>query len=153
VTSPPLPPDVAHAIHALGDVLPEHTQLVSEPDNAEYGAFTTLPVGTRLRVAKLTPTKSGLFVTVWHRSADGSTAPHRSDDGTQRLVVIVRDGTNFGAFIFPLSTLKDRGIVSVDGIGGKRGFRVYPPWSQTTSRQAQSTQRWQGEHFYPLEPR
>ncbi|QYH34634.1 MepB family protein [Salinibacterium sp. M195] len=152
VTTAPLHPDVAYAIQELGELLPETTPLAPEPDNAEYGAFTTAPAGTRFRVAKLTPTKPGLFVTVWRRASDGTTQPLRSDDGTQNLVVIARDGNNHGAFIFPLSTLIAHGIVSVDGHGGKRGFRVYPPWADTRNRQAQSTQEWQCEHFQPFSP-
>lgn len=150
MTTAPLHPEVAHAIRSLGDLLPDSAQLVAETNNAEYGAFTTIPARTRYRVAKLTPTKPGLFVTVWRRHPDGTTQPFRSNDGTQQLVVIVRDDTNFGAFIFPLSTLIARDIVSVDGHGGKRGFRVYPPWADTRSRQAQSTQQWQCKHFQPL---
>ncbi|MGV8852458.1 MAG: MepB family protein [Rhodoglobus sp.] len=150
MTTALLHPDIAHAIRSLGNLLADSTRLVAEPDNAEYGAFTTIPTHTRYRVAKLTPTKPGLFVAVWRRHTDGTTQPFRSNDGTQQLVVIVRDGNDSGAFIFPLSTLVARGIVSVDGHGGKRGFRVYPPWADTRNRQAQSTQQWQCEHFQPL---
>ncbi|WP_010205323.1 MepB family protein [Salinibacterium sp. PAMC 21357] len=153
MTAAALHPDVDHAIHSLGDALPEHDQLVPEPDNAEYGAVTTLPAATRFRVAKLTPTKPGFFVTVWRRDADGTTQPFPSDDDTQHLVVVTRDSNSFGAFVFPLRVLVARGIVSVDGHGGKRGFRVYPPWADTRNRQAQNTQRWQCEHFHPLSGR
>lgn len=41
--------------------------------------------------------------------------------------------------------------MSVDGAGGKRAFRVYPPWVTTTSRQATGTQAWQLDHFLPLD--
>ncbi|MEL0627700.1 MepB family protein [Salinibacterium amurskyense] len=148
MTTAPVHPDVAHVIRILGDALPEHDQLVAEPDNAEYGAVTTLPAATRIRVAKLTPTKPGFFVTVWRRDTDGTTQPFPSDDGTQHLVVVTRDSNGFGAFVFPLSVLIARSIVSVDGRGGKRGFRVYPPWADTRNRQAQDTQQWQCEHFH-----
>ncbi|WP_447522890.1 MepB family protein [Salinibacterium sp. NYA9b] len=150
VTTAPLHPDVARAIHDLGDVLPQYAQLVVEPDNAEYEAVTTLPAATRFRVAKLTPTKPGFFVTVWRRDTDGTTQPFPSDDGTQHLVVVTRDSNGFGAFVFPLSVLIVRGIVSDGGRGGKRGFRVYPPWADTCNRQAQNTQQWQCEHFHLL---
>ena len=148
MTTAPLHPDVAHAIRTLGDALLEHDQLVAEPDNADYGAVSTLPAATRFRIAKLTPTKPGFFVTVWRRDTTGTTRPLPSDDGTQHLVVVTRDSNGFGAFVFPLSALIAHGIVSVDGHGGKRGFRVYPPWADTRNRQAQDTQRWQCEHFH-----
>lgn len=38
-------------------------------------------------------------------------------------------------------------MVSDDGAGGKRGFRVYPPWVTTTNGQAARTQTWQLDHF------
>ncbi|WP_246837304.1 MepB family protein [Salinibacterium sp. UTAS2018] len=108
------------------------------------------PAASRFRVAKLTPTKPGFFVTVWRRDTDGTTQPFPSDDGTQHLVVATRDSNGFGAFVFPLSVLIVRGIVSDGGRGGKRGFRVYPPWADTRNRQAQNTQQWQCEHFHLL---
>ncbi|MGV8859014.1 MepB family protein [Rhodoglobus sp.] len=150
MTTAPLHPDIAHAIRSLGNLFPDSTQLVAEPDNGVYGAFTTTPAHTRYRVAKLTPTKPGLFVAVWRRHTDGTTQPFRSNDGTQQLVVVSRDSSGFGAFVFSLSVLIARGIVSVDGHGGKRGFRVYPPWADTRNNQAQNTQQWQCEHFHLL---
>ncbi len=59
-------------------------------------------------------------------------------------------GSGFGAFVFPSEVLASRGVVAVDGAGGKRGFRVYPPWSEVTSPQAATTQRWQCASFLPL---
>ena len=41
----------------------------------------------------------------------------------------------------------EHGITSVAGAGGKRGFRVYPPWSPTDNAQAIRTQKWQGAYF------
>jgi hypothetical protein len=140
-------PDVSAAMSELGCTSP-----VVEPDNAEYGAVLCRsgagPV--RLRVAKVTPTKVGLFVTVWQRAADGSTRPFPSDDGVDLLVVVVRQGERVGRFAFSKTALVEHGIVSVDGGGGKRGFRVYPPWSQTSNPQARRTQAWQGRYFAAL---
>ncbi|MCP1411545.1 MepB family protein [Paenarthrobacter sp. A20] len=147
-------PDVAEAqqlMHMLGR---ECSLPVPEEDNAEYGAATATS-GTaliRFRVGKLTPTKVGLFVAVWRRSAAGGTEPFPADgpsaDPGDTLVVSAREAENSGHFVFPLSALVDHGIGSVDGIGGKRGFRVYPPWSLTSNRQARKTQGWQSEYFH-----
>lgn len=101
----------------------------------------------RVRVGKLTPTKVGLFVAVWRRAADGSTEPFPADDAVGTLVVTAREGDQSGHFAFPASALVEHGIVSVDGVGGKRGFRVYPPWSATANRQAKLTQQWQCGFF------
>ena len=128
------------------------TSPVVEPDNAAYGAVICRAEegAVRLRVGKATPTKVGLFVTVWERAPDGPTRPFPNDDGVDLLVVVVREGERAGRFAFPKTALVEHGIVSVDGVGGKRGFRVYPPWSQTSNPQARGTQAWQGRFFAAL---
>ncbi|WUD62845.1 MepB family protein [Nocardia sp. NBC_00511] len=121
-------------------------------ENAEYGAFVSR-VGrgsARFRVGKLTPKKVGMFVTVWKRAADGSTEPFAAEDGTDLLVITVREGQHVGQFAFPKNALVEHDIVSVEGRGGKRGFRVYPPWSATRNRQAMRTQQWQCDYFLDL---
>ncbi|WP_433191765.1 MepB family protein [Nocardia sp. CA-107356] len=126
---------------------------VPEADNAEYGAFVS-SVGrgsVRFRVGKLTPAKVGAFVTVWKRAEDGSTEPFACIDGIDLLVISVREGPYFGQFVFPKTALVTHGIVSVDGRGGKRGFRVYPPWSVTKNSQAKRSQKWQCNYFLELD--
>ncbi|WP_239086181.1 MepB family protein [Streptomyces parvus] len=49
--------------------------------------------------------------------------------------------TKVGQFVFPRDALCERGIVSRNGVGGKRGFRVYPPGAVTTGRQARGAER------------
>ena len=124
-----------------------------ESDNAEYRAFQFRVGGRRIRsrAARVTPTKSGLFVAVWRRASDGSTRPHESEDGVEVLVITVRDTGNFGQFVFSRDALIEHGIVSVAGVGGKRGFRLYPPWSAVKSIQASRTQQWQSEHYISLD--
>ncbi|MEU2158157.1 MepB family protein [Streptomyces sp. NPDC019396] len=146
--------------HVHGDLLAAKTsvydpsgfacsQPVPEPESAEYAAcgFTLDGLSTRFRVARTTPTKVGQFVTVWQRSTEGPIRPFDAGDGVDLFVISSRDSGHFGQFVFPREVLCARGIVSRDGIGGKRGFRVYPPWVTTTSRQASSTQAWQVSHF------
>ena len=41
-------------------------------------------------------------------------------------------------------------IVSTDLIKGKRAIRVYPPWDEVTSKQAQKTQKWQLDYFIDI---
>ncbi|MFQ6398930.1 MepB family protein [Nocardia sp. KC 131] len=48
---------------------------------------------------------------------------------------------------FPDTVLRTKDIVLVDGSGGKRGFRVYPPWADTANRQARATQTRQLDYF------
>ncbi|MGR0160531.1 MepB family protein [Paenarthrobacter nitroguajacolicus] len=142
-------PDVTEALQALSRASGSPSIPVPEADNHEYGAAVA-NLGhelIRFRVGKPTPRKVGLFVAVWRRAQDGSTEPFPAEDGTQLLVITVREGTQSGFFAFPKSALVLHGIVSVGGTGGKRGFRVYPPWSATTSKQAKLTQHWQCEYF------
>ncbi|MFK8907860.1 MepB family protein [Streptomyces sp. YS-3] len=129
------------------------TRPVPEPESAEYAAheFTVDGLSVRFRVARTTPTKVGQFVTVWQRSAQGPIRPFDADDGVGLFVISSRDSGHFGQFVFPGDVLCERGVVSRAGVGGKRGFRVYPPWVTTTNRQARGTQAWQVEHFLPLD--
>ncbi|KAB1138921.1 MepB family protein [Streptomyces luteolifulvus] len=128
------------------------SQPVPEPESAEYAAdaFTIDGLSVRFRVAKTTPTKVGQFVTVWQRSEEGPIRPFDTEDGVDLFVVSSRDSGSFGQFMFPRDVLCERGIVSRNRSGGKRGFRVYPPWVTRTNRQARSTQAWQVNYFLYL---
>ncbi|MFF4410801.1 MepB family protein [Streptomyces sp. NPDC001262] len=127
------------------------SQPVPEAESAEYAAheFTLDGLSVRFRVAKTTPTKAGQFVTVWQRSAEGPIRPFDVGDSVDLFVISCRDGDRFGQFVFPADELCERGILSRNGTGGKRAFRVYPPWVTTTSRQARNTQAWQVKYFLP----
>ncbi|MFE5922915.1 MepB family protein [Streptomyces sp. NPDC002285] len=129
------------------------SQPVPEPESAEYAAhaFTLDGLSVRFRAARTTPTKVGQFVTVWKRSPGGPIQPFDVTDPVDLFVISCRDGERFGQFVFPMDVLRRRGVVSVDGSGGKRAFRVYPPWVTTTNRQATGTQRWQLDHFLHLD--
>ncbi|WP_324614486.1 MepB family protein [Streptomyces sp. MMG1121] len=121
-------------------------------ESAEYGAceLTLDGLSVRFRVAKTTPTKVGQFVTVWKRSATGPIQPFDAEDPVDLFVISTREGERFGQFVFPRDVLRERDIVATNGSGGKRAFRVYPPWVATTNRQARSTQTWQAKHFLQL---
>ncbi|MFD7619918.1 MepB family protein [Streptomyces sp. NPDC059802] len=128
------------------------TRPVPEAESAEYGAhsFTVDGSAVRFRVARTTPTKAGQFVTVWKRSAKGPIRPYDSGDPVDLFVISTRDADGFGQFVFPRDVLCERDIVSRNGFGGKRAFRVYPPWVTTPNRQASRTQEWQVEYFLPV---
>ncbi|MET7713639.1 MepB family protein [Streptomyces sp. NPDC005407] len=126
---------------------------VPEAESAEYGAheFTLDGFSVRFRVAKTTPTKAGQFVTVWKRSAGGPIQPFDAEDPVDLFVISTRDSHHFGQFVFPRDVLCERDVVSRNGSGGKRAFRVYPPWVTTTNRQARSSQAWQLDHFLHIQ--
>ena len=128
---------------------------ISEPiielESAEYGActFTLNDLHILFRTAKITPTKTGQFVTVWKRINKGPIQPFESSDPIDFFIISVRKDDDFGLFIFPKSVLVDKKIVS-DKKEGKRAIRVYPPWDITTSKQAQKTQKWQLDYFLEI---
>lgn len=141
-------PDVSEAVALFGSLGGRAEPAAAEIDNADYGAAVSR-IGSRrvrYRVGRVTPHKVGLFVAVWRRSPTGSTEPFPVDD-VDHLVILTREGQQSGQFVFPRSALQRHGIVSVAEHGGKRGFRVYPPWSRTDNAQAIRTQVWQGPFF------
>ncbi|MFI6046884.1 MepB family protein [Nocardia sp. NPDC051321] len=122
---------------------------VPEAESAAYAAhsFTVDGRSVRFRAAKTTPTKVGQFVTVWKRSAGGPIEPFDVADPIDLFVISTSDRDRLGQFVFPVDALRERGVLAVDGHGGKRAFRVYPPWVITTNRQAASSQAWQLDYF------
>jgi hypothetical protein len=125
------------------------TDLRIEVESAEYGAafFVLNGRAVRFRVAKITPTKNGQFVTLWKRIGGGEIQPFDDTDPDQLFVVAVRQGGHAGQFVFPKAALCRHGVVAVNGKGGKRAMRVYPPWDRPASRQAEKTQQWQAAYF------
>ncbi|WMX56243.1 MepB family protein [Peribacillus sp. R9-11] len=130
----------------------EFSKPLIEAQNAEYGAyiFKLNTLSIRFRVAKITPTKVGQFVTLWERIGDGAIQPYDISDPADLFVISTRKGNNFGQFVFPKAVLCDQNIISNKGKGGKRAIRVYPPWDKPTSRQAQKTQIWQLKYFIEI---
>lgn len=125
-----------------------------EEESAEYGACRFGLDGQTIvyRVAKTTPTKIGQFVTLWKRPTPASEiAPLDTGDGVAFVVVSVADETHRGQFVFDRKILVAKGVMSIDGEGGKRAIRVYPPWSRPVAKQAVKTQQWQLKYFLALD--
>jgi hypothetical protein len=128
------------------------TEIQPESESVEYGAhsFKLNNCNIRFRVAKITPTKVGQFVTLWKRVVNGPIQPYDIADSVDLFVISVRKDSNLGQFVFPKSVLYEQGIVSSDGQGGKRAIRVYPPWDAELNTQAKKTQKWQLKYFLDL---
>ncbi len=126
--------------------------LVWNPESANYAAcsFELNTYKIQFRVANITPTKIGQFVTIWKRNKEGITAPFDVADLLDFMIISVRDSENFGQFIFPKSVLIAKGIVSQNEKGGKRGIRVYAPWDKPENKQAIKTQDWQANYFVEI---
>jgi hypothetical protein len=99
------------------------------------------------RIAKITPTKVGQFVTLWKRNERGITEPLTVHDDFDVVIIIARKERQIGQFIFPKSVLAEQGIITRDGKERKRGFRVYPPWDVAPNKQAAQSQGCQGAFF------
>lgn len=127
----------------------EMSELIPEKESAEYAAFNFKlnQLSIKYRIAKTTPTKSGQFVTLWKRSAQGPIQPFDVSDEIDLFIISSRNESHFGQFIFPKSILHKKGVISDDSKEGKRAIRVYPPWDKPTSKQAKKTQEWQSDYF------
>jgi len=130
----------------------EWTQPLQESESAEYNAYR-FEINKKTicyREAKITPTKTGQFFTLWKRNVSGIIEPFNFSDTIDFVIISVRKENNFGQFIFPKVVLLEKGIFSTATKEGKRATRVYPPWDITTSKQAQKTQQWQLDYFLEI---
>jgi hypothetical protein len=128
------------------------TNIRHHEESNEYSACGFLLNKNKIefRTGKITPTKPGHFVAIWKRDNAGKTTPFDLSDGIDFMVITVREKKHLGQFIFPKSILADQGIITQNDKEGKRGMRIYPPWSKNLNKQAQKTQKWQGDYFLHL---
>jgi hypothetical protein len=133
----------------------ECTEPQPETESQDYNAydFQINNYTIKFRSAKITPTKTGQFVTLWKRNKAGIIEPFDFSDAIDFVIVSVRKNDLSGQFIFPKSVLLQKGIFSTAAKEGIRATRVYPPWDETTSKQAQKTQQWQLDYFYEITPK
>jgi hypothetical protein len=127
-------------------------ELIKEDESQEYGACTFRLNGMKIkfRTSKITPTRTGQFVTIWKRNQQGITQPFDLTDEIDFVIISSQNGDNFGQFIFPKSVLLDKGIMTGNDKQGKRGIRVYPPWDTATNKQAEKSQSWQTKFFLTI---
>lgn len=125
------------------------------------------------RRGKVTSDRPGAFLAVWKRpfseNINGNKPiPLKSKD-LDYLFIRVDSHSNIteqlehkskcGMFIFPVSILIEKGIVSQMKSKGKTGFRVFPPWSEDRgitgtkvfSESGKKTQRWQLPFFLEID--
>ncbi|MCW2120154.1 MepB family protein [Flavobacterium sp. 7A] len=130
----------------------ELSNIQLELESKEYFAHT-FQLGkykVKFRTAKITPTKTGQFVTLWKRNNQGLTTPHSKSDAIDFYIIATRKEEDFGVFIFPKAILHEKHVLSDDSRDGKRGFRVYSNWDTVTNKQALKTQTWQVNYFLEL---
>lgn len=131
-----------------------YSNLEQETESQDYGAcrFDLNGIKVLFRVAKVTPTKTGQFVTIWKRIQKSPIMPFDASDPIDVVIISVNEGERRGHFIFPKNVLVEKKIFSRNNQDGKRAIRVYPPWDRADNRQAQSTQRWQTAYFFEFGP-
>jgi len=125
------------------------------------------------RKGKVTPDRPGAFLAIWQRPLSGNVNGNKpiplTSSELDYLFIKVESHSNlseefehnqeYGMFVFPVSLLVERGIVSSTNSKGKTGFRVFPPWSQDRgvngtkvfSDSGKKTQRWQLEFFLEID--
>ncbi|WP_316844290.1 MepB family protein [Pedobacter psychrodurus] len=136
--------------HPLGYQI---NNLQMESESQEYLACTFKLNGLKIkhRLSKITPNKTGQFVTIWKRNDAGITAPFDDQDDFDLAIITAKSNNNFGQFIFPKAVLAQHKIITKNGIEGKRGIRVYPPWDTVSNKQAEKTQQWQVAYFLAID--
>lgn len=146
-------PDLPLAEQFIRQLGFECSKPIAEPESAEYNActFKIGQLSVRYRSAKITPTKTGLFVTLWKRNGNGPIQPFDVEDDMDIAMISAKCDDKFGLFIFSKAILHRQGILSDTKKEGKRGFRVYPPWDIASSNQARKTQQWQSACFLEIE--
>ncbi|PSL29098.1 MepB family protein [Chitinophaga ginsengisoli] len=128
------------------------TDLNLNAESVEYSACSFYLDRKKIeyRASKITPTKTGQFVTIWKRNKNGVTEPFDTLDDIDFIAITAIRGDSVGQFIFPKSVLADKGIITQNGKDGKRGIRVYPTWDTVTNKQAEKTQSWQRKYFVEI---
>ena len=125
------------------------TAFATDVECLEYSgcSFKLDDLNVKFRQAKVTPKKVGLFVTLWKRNTENKTEPFNVNDPFDFYIIAVKQEVYSGFFIFPKDILSDKNILTNSKKEGKRGFRVYPNWAETTNNQAAKTKAWQTNYF------
>lgn len=154
--------DINRQLAFINDIIyePNNFAIVSfkeEAQNAEYAGYVfelsdeTRIKSIRFRVAKITPTKIGQFVTFWEKDANKVNQPYFIDTTPELLVITTfRQDGGFGQFVFPKDILLKKNILKSQSNQGKMGMRVYPSWDKPVSKAAIHTQSWQLPYFFEI---
>jgi len=121
-----------------------------ETQNSDYGAglFQLNSKSIRFRVAKITPTKIGQFVSIWEKDEVNKNQAFLYENATDLLVInTFHQNGDLGQFVFPKEVLLKQNILKTANTKGKMAIRVYPSWDTPTSKQAIAAQKWQLPYF------
>ncbi len=123
-----------------------------EPGSHEYEAckFQLNSYQVMSRTSKITPKKTGQFVTCWKR-INNNIEPINESDIIDFIAINVITESKMGQFVFPKSVLIEKGIISTNDKLGKLALRVYPSWDNPGNKNAEKSQLWQLKYFYELD--
>lgn len=124
-----------------------------EKQNSKYGAgiFRLSSRTVRFRVANITPTKAGQFVSFWEKDKNNKNQPFTYEEAPDLLVITVfKNDSGFGQFIFPKEVLFKQEILKSSSTKGKMAIRIYPSWDKPTSKQALESSKWQLPYFVDM---
>ncbi|PHR72416.1 MAG: hypothetical protein COA66_06810 [Arcobacter sp.] len=145
------------------------------PESSKYEALNFSLNNKRIvyRKGKVTSHRPGAFLALWKRpvledNMGNKPMPLTSSELDYLFIQVeshtsilegLELGSQDGMFIFPVSVLIEKGIVSSSKSKGKTGFRVFPPWSQNRgivgtkvfSESGKKTQRWQIPFFLKID--
>ncbi len=127
-------------------------KLAADRESKDYSAYS-FQIGNlniQYRKAKITPKKTGQFVTLWKRNTEKKPTPFTINDPFDFYIIITEQENHSGFFLFPKEILNQKHILQNTHTKGKLGFRVYPPWAKTENRQAEKTKEWQRYYFIDL---
>lgn len=170
-----------------GFIITKDIEEDSVPENAKYDALNLAINNKKVvyRKGNVTPDRPGAFLAIWKRPTSendngNKPVPLQATDLDYLLVQVENhspskdnrdishmentfDAPKRGMFIFPVSLLIQKGIVTDYAVlgsetKGKTGFRVFPPWSQDRgnvgtkifSESGKKTQKWQLPYFIEI---
>jgi hypothetical protein len=124
--------------------------IVLHDANASYSGceITINNKKTCFRKGKITPTKSGHFVSLWKHLGKSNIPYDLSDNYDLYVFEIEYHEDKLGYFIFPSAVLLKHKILSADDSIGKLGFRLYAPIYKLENKTSINTQKWQSDYFY-----
>lgn len=128
----------------------EISNITKDEECEEYAgcSFQMNSRNIKFRKAKITPKKSGQFVTLWKRNNKNQTEPFNLNDDFDFYMIATQQHHRFGFFLFSKDVLSKWKILTTGNKQGKRGFRVYSNWDIPESKQAEMTKNWQSQHFF-----
>lgn len=140
-----------HSVFSLLNL--QLSDLTKDSECEEYSGynFKLNQFSIKFRKAKVTPKKTGQFVTLWKRNPETKeTEPFTDQDSFDFYIIVTEHESQSGFFFFRKDILAEKNIITSSLKTGKRGFRIYPDWDLPENKQAISTQKWQTEFFINL---